>query len=422
MSADDTTCKGENDMSVELSTPKNFVDLADPKNFQDTVPHEEFERLRNEDPVHWTPTQFGTATGGFWSLTRYADVEAATRDTQTFTSSLGVQYPANYDEPPLMVDNLSYNDPPRHGELRAHVGNAFAARVVARFEGWITERVNIILDGLEGRGECDLVPLVAVELPAQVICSVMGVPEDKRRQVVTWIEQFFARLGSDGGQEVARAATEAILNFAVELRDASEDLLADDTMLGELARVERDGMKITDSEFMQTFMTLLVAGFETTHTTIAQSLRLLLEDPDIAAQARIAHENNQIRELGEEFLRYISPALHMARHATRDVELHGQTIRKGDMVLLWYASANRDSEIFENPHHFDAFRKPNRHQAFGAIGGPHYCIGASLARLEVQILLREMFSRNMKITLNGTPKRGVSVFINQLVSLPVVCE
>jgi cytochrome P450 len=398
------------------------VDLSDPKSFQDAVPHEEFERLRDEAPVHWTPTEFGTATGGFWSLTRYADIAAATRDTQTFSSSLGICYPVNYDEPPLMVDNVNYADPPRHGQLRQHISSAFAVRVVAGFEGWITEQVRIILDGLEGRGECDLVPLVAVELPARVICSVMGVPEDKRTQVVTWIEKSFARLRPDGGQEVARAATEAMLNFAVELRDASEDILADDTMLGELARAERDGTKFTDSEFMQMFMTLLVGGFESTATTIAQSLRLLLEDPEIAAQARIAHENNQIRELVEEFLRYITPVQHMTRHATKDIELHGQTIRKGDMVLLWYASANRDAEIFENPHQFDAFRKPNRHQCFGAIGGPHFCIGASLARLEVQILLRELFSRNTKITLNGTPKRGVSVFVNQLDSLPVVCE
>jgi cholest-4-en-3-one 26-monooxygenase len=396
------------------------VDLADPKNFQDAVPHAEFERLRNEAPVHWTPTQFGTATGGFWSLTRYADVAAATRDTQTFSSSLGICYPVNYDEPPLMVDNVNYADPPRHGQLRQHISSAFAARVVAGFEGWITEQVRIILDGLEGRGECDLVPLVAVELPARVICSVMGVPEDKRTQVVTWIEKSFARLRPDGGQEVARAATEAMLNFAVELRDASEDIVADDTMLGELARAERDGMKITDSEFMQMFMTLLTAGFQGTHTLIAQSWRLLLEDPEIAAQARIAHENNQIGQLVEEFLRYITPVQHMVRHATKDIELHGQTIRKGDMVLLWYVSANRDAEVFQNPHDFDAFRTPNRHQSFG-LGGPHFCIGAHLARLEVQILLRELLSRNSKITQDGAPKRGESVFINELVSLPVVC-
>jgi cholest-4-en-3-one 26-monooxygenase len=178
---------------------------------------------------------------------------------------------------------------------------------------------------------------------------------------------------------------------------------------------------MTDSEFMQMFMTLLVAGFETTHTMIAQSLRLLLEEPDIAAQARTAYENNQIRELGEEFLRYTTPAMHMARHATKDIEWHGQTIHKGDMVLLWYMSANRDAETFQNPHKFDISRHPNPHQAFG-MGGPHFCVGAHLARLEVQILLRELLSRNLKITLNGPPKRGVSVFINQLVSLPAVCE
>jgi cholest-4-en-3-one 26-monooxygenase len=397
------------------------VDLSDPKSFHDAVPHEEFERLRNEAPVHWTPTDFGTATGGFWSLTRYADVAAASRDTETFTSTLGMSYPCNYEETKVMVDNVSYTDPPRHTHLRSHVGTAFAPRVVRRFEDWITERVRIILDGLEGRGECDLVPLVAVELPAQVICSVMGVPEDRRPQVIEWIDKVFARLRADGGQEVSLKATEALLNFAMELRDASEDLIADDTMLGALALAERGGMKMTDSEFMQMFMTLLVAGFETTHTMIAQTLRLLLEDPEIAAQARKAYENNQIRELGEEFLRYTTPAMHMARHATKDVELHGQTIHKGDMVLLWYVSANRDAETFQNPHAFDVSRHPNLHQSFG-MGGPHFCVGAHLARLEVQILLRELLSRNMKITLNGSPKRGVSVFINQLVSLPVVCE
>jgi cholest-4-en-3-one 26-monooxygenase len=397
------------------------VDLSDPKSFHDAVPHGEFERLRNEAPVHWTPTDFGTATGGFWSLTRYADVAAASRDTETFTSTLGMSYPCNYEETKVMVDNVSYTDPPRHTHLRSHVSTAFAPRVVRRFEDWITERVRIILDGLEGRGECDLVPLVAVELPAQVICSVMGVPEDRRPQVIEWIDKVFARLRADGGQEVSLKATEALLNFAMELRDASEDLIADDTMLGALALAERGGMKMTDSEFMQMFMTLLVAGFETTHTMIAQTLRLLLEDPEIAAQARKAYENNQIRELGEEFLRYTTPAMHMARHATKDIELHGQTIHKGDMVLLWYMSANRDAETFQNPHTFDISRQPNPHQAFG-MGGPHFCVGAHLARLEVQILLRELLSRNLKITLNGTPKRGVSVFINQLVSLPVVCE
>jgi cholest-4-en-3-one 26-monooxygenase len=394
------------------------VDLSDPKNFQDAVPHEEFERLRNEDPVHWTPTSIGTSSGGFWSLTRFADVLAASRDPETFTNTLGMRYPCNYEEVQMLGDNIIFNDPPRHGELRRIIATAFAARVVARFEGWITERVRIILDALDGRGECDLVPLVAAELPSQVICSVMGVPDDKREQVVEWTHTSFDLAHA----EASTAATGALLDFARELRDAKEDLVADVTMLGELARAERHGVKVTDSEFMQLFMALLTAGFQGTHTLIAQSLRLLLEDPEIAAQARIAHENNQIGQLVEEFLRYITPVQHMVRHATKDVELHGQTIRKGDMVLLWYVSANRDADVFENPHHFDAFRKPNRHQCFGAAGGPHFCIGANLARLEVQILLREMFARDIKIIPNGTPTRGVSVFINQLTSLPVICE
>ncbi|MVZ99878.1 cytochrome P450 [Actinomadura sp. LD22] len=263
-------------------------------------------------------------------------------------------------------------------------------------------------------------PLVAVELPAQVICSVMGVPDDMRGQVVRWADEIFSRQRTEDGPERALAAIQNVMQYALELRDASRGA-TNDNMLGELAEAERAGVKITDGQFMQLFMSLLIAGFETTHTLIGQSLRMVLEDPDVAAQARAAQANGQIRELVEEFLRYITPAMHMARHATRDVELHGTRIRKGDMVLLWHVSANRDASVFDDPHRFDSLRKRNTHQSFGG-GGPHFCIGNHLARLEVQILYRELLSRDLKITLNGRPERGWSVFIDQLLSLPVVCE
>ncbi|WP_029430722.1 cytochrome P450 [Blastococcus sp. URHD0036] len=396
------------------------VDLSDPKSFHHAVPHEEFERLRNEEPLSWTPTASGTATGGFWSLTRAADVAAASRDTQTFTSTLGICYPSNYEESAMMVDNVMFNDPPEHAQVRKLAGAAFTPRMVARFADWITERVDIILDGLEGRGECDLVPLIAVELPIQVICSVMGVPDEDRTRVVQWADEIFGREREDIGPERATAATMAVMQYAMELRAKNRDVQSDN-MLGELASFERDGVKITDSQFMQMFMALLIAGFETTHTLISQSFRLMLEQPEIAEQARVAITEGRSRALVDEFLRQVTPAMHMARHATRDVEMHGKTIKKGDMVLLWFVSANRDAEVFTDPHTFNIDRRPNPHQAFGG-GGPHFCIGAHLARLEVQILLERLVARDIRITSNGEPTRGWSTFINQLFALPVVCQ
>jgi cytochrome P450 len=313
-----------------------------------------------------------------------------------------------------------FNDPPRQTELRSYLGAAFTPRMVNRFADWITEQVDAIIASITGRGECDLVPLVAVELPAQVICSVIGVPAEQRAQVVAWAETIFGRLRPDIGPEKAVAAIQEVMRYALELRDAISGS-SDMNMITELAKAERDGVKITDSEYMQLIMSLLIAGFETTHTLIGQGMRLILENPGIEAQARAAAESGNTRNLVEEFLRYVTPAMNMVRHPTRDVEVHDTVIKKGESVLLWFVAANRDGSVFNEPHTFDASRAPNPHQTFGA-GGPHFCIGNHLARLELQILFRELMTRGPKITLNGQPTRGWSIQINQLRSLPVICE
>jgi cytochrome P450 len=395
------------------------VNLADPATFHDAVPHEEFARLRREEPVHWTPTPFGTASGGFWSLTRFGDIASASRDPATFSNRLGPNFPYVPAEAERMGDNIMFNDPPEHGKLRRLVSFAFTPRMVSRFSGWIEERVNLIVDDLHTREACDYVPLVAVELPAQVICSVMGVPDDKRGQVVDWANKIFGRQDPEVGIEIAVRAIHDVMGYALELRDSS----ARDTegnMISELAAVERDGVKITDAQYQQMVMSLLIAGFETTHTLIGQSMRMILEEPRLEAQTRAAVAAGETRAAVDEFLRLVTPAMNMGRHTTRDVELHGTTIKKGDTVLMWFVSGNRDDAVFENPNAFDPSRTQN-HQSFGA-GGPHYCVGSHLARLEVEILLDQLFTRGPKIRLAGEPERGWSVSINQLRSLPVVCE
>jgi cytochrome P450 len=209
------------------------------------------------------------------------------------------------------------------------------------------------------------------------------------------------------------------MDYALELRDTGSHEPGSN-MITELAAVERDGMKITDGQYQQIVLSLLIAGFETTHTLIGQSMRMILEDPETEAKTRAAVAAGQTRAAVEEFLRLVTPAMNMMRHTSRDVELYGTTIKKGDTVLLWFVSGNRDDAVFENPTVFDLSR-PQSHQTFGA-GGPHYCIGSHLARLEVEILLDQLFTRGPKIRLAGEPQRGWSVSINQLRSLPVVCQ
>jgi cholest-4-en-3-one 26-monooxygenase len=395
------------------------INLLDPAVFHGAVPHEEFDRLRREEPVLWTPADWGTNTNGAWSLTRYADIQAVTRDVATYTNTLGANYPVIPSEVAPMTDNVIFNDPPRHTELRRYLGAAFTPRMIARFTDWITEQVDAILKTLDGRGECDFVPLVAVELPAQVICSVIGVPLEERSQVIAWADTIFGRLRPEVGPEKSIAAIQEVMEYAVELRERLAGS-AETNIITELAQAERAGVRISDGEYRQMIMSLLIAGYETTHTMIGQSMRLILENPDIEAQAREAAESGDTRALVEEFLRVITPAMNMVRHPTRDVQLHDKLVRKGESIIVWFVAANRDPAVFENAHTFDAKRSPNPHQTFGA-GGPHFCIGNHLARLELQILFRDLLTRGPRITLNGQPERGWSVQINQLRSLPVVC-
>jgi cholest-4-en-3-one 26-monooxygenase len=395
------------------------ISLADPLSFQEDVPHAEFARLRREAPVHWTPPLEGSEQRGFWSLTRHQDIVGASRDWETFTSGKGIRYPVR-PRPESMSDNVIFADGARHAEIRSYVAAAFTRRMVARFGDWINEVVNEIVEGLRGRASCDLVPLVAVELPAQVICRVIGVPPEDRARVVAWTEAIFSPASTDGHYGPAQAAIAEAMDYALELRYGSWDP-REVTVLRELADMERDGAKISDSMYKQLIMSLLTAGFETTHTLIGQSLRLVLEDPAIAEQAYAAARSGDTTALVEEFLRYASPVMHMARHATKDVVLHDTEIKSGDTVLLWHTSANRDETIFERPNEFDVNRPKKAHQSFGA-GGPHFCIGNQLARLEVQILLRELLTNGPELSLDGKPERGWSIFINQLRTLPVVAR
>jgi cholest-4-en-3-one 26-monooxygenase len=315
----------------------------------------------------------------------------------------------------MMVDNVMWNDPPRHTRIRGLASRGFSTRVVARFEDWVRETVVDILDRLPVGETFDAVDVIAAELPAQVIASVMGVPAEDRHRIVDWANDIFAR-EEPGGMERAQRALGEVYAYADTLRDIKRREPAAD-MITDLSNAEYDGVPITDSEFEQFVMSLLIAGFETTHTLIAQTLRLMCEDPGIDAEVRAATPVDGGRSAVEELLRWITPAMQMARVATRSVPLRDVEVAPGDMVVMWYVAANRDPAVFEDPHTFRAARTQN-HASFGA-GGPHFCIGQQLARLEGRILLQELVRRDVRFHLAGPPVRRPTVFINALASLPV---
>ena len=391
------------------------VDLSDPALFADGPPHDVFDELRRSTPVYWNTTTFGTPTGGFWALTRFADASAVSRDTASFTSTKGICFPADAERGPSMRDNVMWNDPPEHTRIRGLASRGFSTRVVARFEEWVRERVREILDSLPTGEAFDAVALIASELPAQVIASVMGAPIEDRDRIVAWSVDIFAR-EEPGGMERATAALGQVYAYADELRELKRRS-PDADMVTDLSNAAYKGVPITDGEYRQFVMSLLIAGYETTHTLVGQTLRLMIDNSEIDAAVRASTVTDGGRAAVEELLRYITPAMQMARIAKRDVTIDGVEVKAGEMVVMWYVAANRDPAVFEDPHAFVIGRQP-AHASFGA-GGPHYCIGQQLARLEGRVLLEEIVARDLRLELAGTPRRRPTVFINALHELPV---
>lgn len=389
-------------------------DLLNPETFSNGPPHEIFDYLRENDPVYGQPNPVNGGT--VWSLMRHADIRAVSMDTKLFTSSLGVIYPTPPEEVELRSNNIVWHDPPKHQRQRSFAQKAFSPRVVAKFEDWIRELCVDILDRVEKEQSFDAIQLIALELPGQVICSIMGVPDADRRKVIGWGQQFFARADPNVGFEASAAAMEMIRDYTEELAELRRREPGVD-MITELLGAEYEGVPITKDEFTELSATLINAGFETTHTLIAQSLLLMATDPQVEEQV-YSVPDDKLAGLCEELLRYVSPLMHFARTATADTELGGKQIAKGDRLILWYSAGNRDPAAFDEPNTFVADRKRRPHQAFGG-GGPHFCLGNHLARLEAEVLFDEMRKRGIRLTLDGEPRRATSTLVNAIDRLPM---
>ncbi|HUJ64381.1 MAG TPA: cytochrome P450 [Acidimicrobiales bacterium] len=398
------------------------VDLLDMDRFQRGEHHEMFRRLRMESPVVWHDSPVGS---GFWNVVRHPDVVEVNRDIHRFSSEVGGVNIFDFGEledrgvgfDPRGVMML-YMDPPKHTRYRLLVNKGFTPRMIGLLEQYLRHRSVLIVDNIIERGGCDFVEDLAAELPLQAIAEIMGVPQEDRRLLFSWSNKMIGiddpEYGTDDGT-VASAELYAYVNELAKTRrtDPRDDIVT------KLINAEVEGDKLSELEFDMFMLLLTVAGNETTRNTTAWGMHALMENPDAYATMRDSLDDPQrFNTAIEEILRWASPVLYFRRTATEDTAIHGQPIAKGDKVVMWYVSANRDEDVFYDPYTFDIERDPNDHIAFGG-GGVHFCLGANLARMELRVIFREILARLPDMRLAGQPEMLRSNFIGGMKHLPV---
>ncbi|MCL4293500.1 MAG: cytochrome P450 [Acidimicrobiia bacterium] len=398
-----------------MENPAPAVNLLDLDLYADGPPHDLFTWLRNNEPVHWHPSDT-LAAPGFWVVTKYWDVINIERDAKLFSSAA---HGALFEEPAEGTDLMLINqDPPQHTRLRNLVARAFTPRVMKALEPHIRDAAGSIVHPVREYGECDFVTELAAELPLVVICELMGVPVEERHKVFDWSNRMIGHEDPEFGTnaEDGRVAALELYQYAQELADDRKASPRDD-IVTTLVTAELDGEKLTDVEFNAFFLLLAVAGNETTRNLISGGMLTLFEHPDQRALLESdldAHLPGAV----DEMLRYVSPVKYFRRTATADTEVRGVPIRSGDNVTLWYGAANRDEEIFDDPQTFDVTRSPNEHIAFGG-RGPHYCLGVALAKLEIRVMFEEILTRLPGLEPAGGASRLRSLLINGIKHMPV---
>jgi cytochrome P450 len=390
------------------------LDVLDLAAYADGPPHARFRRLRVEDPVHWHPEPAGP---GFWAVTRYDDVVTVARDSRTYSSHRGGTMIE--DVPPEVlaaVQTMMLNmDPPAHTKLRALVNKGFTPRRVAALEPRLRALAAAIVDEVTPRSACDFVADIAGELPSYVIAELVGIPLADGRRLYALTERMHAAATTDDARLAGQAAVLEMMGYATDVRLEKERAPRDD-IASALVHAEVDGERLSPLEFNMFFMLLVNAGGDTTRNLVAAGMHALVEHP--AERARLARDPALLPSAIEEMLRFVSPVVHFRRTATTDTRLRDRTIRAGDKVVVFYASANRDEAVLREPDRFDVARTPNEHLAFGG-GGAHFCLGAHLARLEIHAMFTEVLARMPDLELAGPIERLPSTFINGLRRMPV---
>lgn len=403
------------------------VDLTDLDMWACGVPYEEFARLRALAPVAWSDEP-GSGPG-FWSVLRYDDIVTASRDVRTFSSSRGISFEDPTDEDMAARRTIIDTDPPDHTKLRKILSGSFTQRAVAVYQHFVAGLTEQVLDaGLTGE-PFDFVDAVAKEVPIRVLARIMGLPEADLPLFIDLGDRLIANTDPDITDVVwGRDDTDAYRRYPFrspygkQLWDLGRAIVHErlaapgDDLLSALLRAEVDGERLSETDLDNFFSIMVIAGNETTRIAIAQGILAFCEHPEQWDKLRA--DPGLLDTATEEVLRWTCPTHFMRRTATADTELGGARIRAGDKVVLWYVSGNRDDAEFASPDTFDVARSPNRHLSFGR-GGPHLCLGAHLARLEIRVVLAALARRVAGFELAGSPRRIRSNFTNGLKELPI---
>lgn len=402
------------------------IDLGDLDIFAKREPHEEFAILRREYPLYWNPE--ADPEPGFWNVTRYADIKFVGSHPELFSSAGGINIALDPSVTAVVgtasgiaagtaAGSMITMDPPMHIEYRRVANPWFTARTVSGLEGRVRELTRKYLDEVAPKGECEFMTELAARLPIAVLCDILGVPHEDEPKIFEWSNKLIGLEDPDlGPKSKAEVAPTFMALFAYGQR-----MIADrranprNDLMTAIANAKFDGAAIPPMLLNGFFLLMVIAGNETTRNTITGGMKALIENPD--QRQLLLDKPELIPSAVEEILRWVSAVAYMRRTATQDVELHGQTIAKGDKIVMWYGAANRDEEAFENPDKFDVTRDPNEHLAFGY--GQHRCLGARLAQLQLRVMLSEILARIPDMEFNGEVKRLRSNFINGIKYMPV---
>ncbi|HET8604488.1 MAG TPA: cytochrome P450 [Marmoricola sp.] len=409
-------------MTVSPAVPAGF-DPTDPDLNHERIPLREFLELRRNAPVWWVEQEEHARAGfdghtGFWAVSKHEDVAAVSRDSRnfsTFENGVIIRFASDMtrEQVELQRAMLIHHDPPEHTKLRQIISRGFTPRAIGALRDTLVERAERIVDEAIAKGESDFVHDIAAELPLQAIAELLGVPQEDRRKLFDWSNQMLAYDDPDYDVQPDVAAAE-ILGYAMGLA-ADRKANPQDDIISKLITADVDGHgQLSEDEFGYFVILLAVAGNETTRNAITHGMKAFFDHPD---QWEL-FKRERPRTAVDEIIRWATPVTVFQRTALDDVEVGGVQVQKGQRVGLFYASANHDDEVFDQPDTFDITRDPNPHLSFGGHGA-HYCIGANLARLEVEIIFNVLADKVPDIAPAGEPRRLRSAWINGIKELPV---
>ena len=410
-------------MSVDGLVPATF-DPTDPDLIWEGVPHEQFRALRRHEPVRWVEQPQSSRDGmsvesgtGYWALSAHADVAAVSKNSKDFSASENgaiIRFTEGMQREQVEMQRviLINQDAPEHTSTRQIISRGFTPRSIARLGEIMEQRAGQIVRDAVGRGSGNFVEEVAAELPLQAIADLIGVPQEDRRKLFDWSNEMLASDDPDYQGEPDVAAAE-ILGYAMGLAAARRAEPRDD-LITKLLTAEKEGRGLTDDEFGYFVILLTVAGNETTRNAISHGMAAFLDNPEQWELWKRERPETMV----DEVIRWATPVSVFQRTALRDVEVGGVPVREGQRVGLFYASANFDEDVFEDPFTFDITRDPNPHLSFGGHGA-HYCIGANLARLEVRVIFDALAEHAPHIRRTEQERRLRHSWINGIKELGV---